>query len=45
MVVGCHQQPTIAAIFFDNGSHIIGNIPTTSKSIIPNAMYIMGPWD
>jgi VIT1/CCC1 family predicted Fe2+/Mn2+ transporter len=28
MVVGCHQQPTIAAIFFDNGSHIIGNIPT-----------------
>jgi hypothetical protein len=19
MVVGCHQQPTIAAIFFDNG--------------------------
>jgi hypothetical protein len=31
MVVGCHQQPTIAAIFFDNGSHIIGNIPTTSN--------------
>jgi hypothetical protein len=28
MVVGCHQQPTIAAFFFDNGSHIIGNIPT-----------------
>jgi hypothetical protein len=28
MVVGCHQQPTIVAIFFDNGSHIIGNIPT-----------------
>jgi hypothetical protein len=28
MVVGCHQQPTIAAIFFDNGSHIISNIPT-----------------
>jgi hypothetical protein len=31
MVVGCHQQPTIAAIFFDNGSHIIGNIPTNTK--------------
>jgi hypothetical protein len=28
MVVGCHQQPTIAVIFFDNGNHIIGNIPT-----------------
>jgi hypothetical protein len=33
MVVGCHQQPTIAAIFFDNGSHIIGNIPTISSVI------------
>jgi hypothetical protein len=32
MVVGCHQQPTIAAIFFDNGSHIIGNIPTESDA-------------
>jgi hypothetical protein len=32
MVVGCHQQPTIAAIFFDNGSHIIGNIPTARAS-------------
>jgi len=36
MVVGCHQQPTIAAIFFDNGSHIIGNIPT----ITPFAIYV-----
>jgi len=67
MVVGCHQQPTIvasffdnvkglqishqqpsltltwqpssltmAAIFFDNGSYIIGNIPT----ITPFAIYV-----
>jgi len=67
MVVGCHQQPTIVAsffdnvkglqmlhqqpfltltwqpssltmtaIFFDNGSHIIGNIPT----ITPFAIYV-----
>jgi hypothetical protein len=67
MVVGCHQQPTIvasffdnvkglqmlhqqlsltltwqpssltmAAICFDNGSHIIGNIPT----ITPFAIYV-----
>jgi hypothetical protein len=33
MVVGCHQQPTIATIFFDNGSHIIGNILTTIVSV------------
>jgi hypothetical protein len=34
MVVGCHQQPTIAAIFFDNGSHIIGNIPTVRSPLL-----------
>jgi hypothetical protein len=40
MVVGCHQQPTIAAFFFDNGSHIIGNIPTYFRSIINLSTYL-----
>jgi len=40
MVVGCHQQPTIAAIFFDNGNHIIGNIPTVlSRFLLIPAFY------
>jgi len=39
MVVGCHQQPTIAAFFFDNGSHIIGNIPTPTTSIALNESF------
>jgi len=43
MVVGCHQQPTIAAIFFDNGSHIIGNIPTNVILILEVTKKIKNP--